>query len=42
MRSSERRGSFPVGKVEFLDVRPMAFAEFLETRDEGLTLVFGR
>ena len=37
-RSPERRGSFPVGKVEFLDVRPMTFAEFLEARGESMKL----
>lgn len=28
-------GSFPVGKVEFLDIYPMSFNEFLEARDEA-------
>lgn len=35
-RQPERQGSFPVGKVEFLDVRPMTFAEFLLATGEEL------
>lgn len=31
-------GTFPVGKVEFLDVRPMCFTEYLEALDEGRLL----
>jgi len=30
------KGSFPVGKVDFLDVRPMTFGEFLDAMGEGL------
>lgn len=30
------RGSFPVGKVEFIDVRPMTFCEFLEAVGEKM------
>lgn len=32
------RGSFPVGKVDFLDVRPMSFFEFLDAMGEGMRL----
>lgn len=32
------RGSFPVGKVEFLDVRPMSFWEFLRATGEEMKL----
>jgi len=37
-KKSGRRpnGSFPVGKVDFLDVRPMTFGEFLDAIGEGL------
>ena len=35
-RERESRGSFPVGKVSFLDVHPLSFAEFLMARGEDL------
>lgn len=37
-KNKEQRssGSFPVGMVEFLDVRPMTFGEFLEAVGEGM------
>lgn len=38
-KNGERvRGSFPVGKVEFLDVRPMTFWEFLKATGEEMKL----
>ena len=37
-KSKEPRGSFPVGKVSFLDVHPMTFSEFLSARGEELKL----
>lgn len=35
-KSREPRGSFPVGKVSFLDVHPLTFAEFLSACGEDL------
>ena len=32
------RGSFPVGKVDFLDIRPMTFSEYLMARGESAKL----
>lgn len=32
---SNKEGSFPVGKVEFLDIYPMSFKEFLEANEEN-------
>ncbi len=32
--------SFPVGKVEFLDMHPMSFAEYLSTADQKLNHVY--
>ena len=37
-RQVEQHGSFPVGKVEFIDVRPMNFSEFLLAKGEELKL----
>jgi len=37
-KKTERRGSFPVGKVTFLDVHPLTFAEFLLARGEEMKL----
>ena len=37
-KSKEPRGSFPVGKVSFLDVHPLTFSEFLSARGEELKL----
>lgn len=36
VREKETRGSFPVGKVSFMDVYPLTFAEFLTARGEDL------
>jgi len=35
-KKRETRGSFPVGKVSFLDVHPLTFAEFLTARGEDM------
>ena len=37
-REREAKGSFPVGKVDFIDVRPMSFAEYLLARGESMKL----
>jgi len=34
--SLSRNQSFPVGKVDFLDVHPLTFSEFLSVADQGL------
>ena len=36
LKKREARGSFPVGKVDFLDVRPMTFSEYLLARGESV------
>ena len=35
-----RTKGFPVGKVDFLDLKPLSFFEFLEAMDEGLLKEF--
>ncbi|MBQ3289592.1 MAG: ATP-binding protein [Kiritimatiellae bacterium] len=35
-KERESKGSFPVGKVDFIDVRPMTFSEYLLARGESV------
>lgn len=37
-RKAETKGSFPVGMVEFLDIHPLSFGEFLMAMDEEMKL----
>ncbi len=37
-RARDRRGSFPVGKVNFLEVRPLSFKEFVRAIDNPFRL----
>lgn len=35
-KERESKGSFPVGKVDFIDVRPITFSEYLLARGESV------
>lgn len=37
---SEKKQSYPVGKVELVDVEPLSFAEFLKAKDPGLFEIY--